>query len=1310
MTAPSSRVVRVFISSTFRDFGVERDLLMKRVFPELRRRARSRFVEVIGVDLRWGITEEESQQGETLPICLREIERSRPYFVCLLGERYGWTPAAGQYPELLLEQQPWLREHAGGKSVTELEILYGVLNAPEMAGRAYFYFRDPAFSEGKGADYASEDDEARGKIARLKERIRGSAFPVAGFATPEEVADRITDDLWRLIDAEYPEDAVPDELERDRRLHEVFAAEKRRHFVGREKELATIARVLAGMPDESGVVRTMLEIYGDSGKGKSALLAVALQKHCAKYPHDLVFAHYLSASPEACRTRSILDGLEAFVRRAEYSDGRPSPRRNATHSDARVVQDLVARAAVVAEARGGRFVLAIDGLDRLVGKKVEWLPKRQVRGASIVTATSEVTGWGTEERLHLWMLSASETQDLIKAILASQGRKLSAHHLSRFDREVEPLHAVFIAADLAIVSRFEELPARVERVAATEETDSMVELLLTRLEVDFGAETIATVFGALWVLKSGLRGQELRDLACLSPLDWARLELSISEVLSHSGDCLRLDAEDAVVAVRRRYIADSLPTAIRADLLKWMDSPARADADVAIESDSIEIELDPNFMSDWFLERHYLRVKAGSVLGMALAPNHTHDLRLVAFEREEWIEVKHLRSFGDSAGMESLVVRLRDCPALKRFRGALDWWKKRSPTRKSQAISMGLLEWSDQLADRGSRVSVILDSAAHLGDSEPAAAAARSLLAEIAFSPLPGDGLLIDSLVDLVNMPASDLGALLNPIQDARSESWAALSARDRVSIVRALQRCGVDATHAARIALYDALQVDLWNVALPFEERIAIVDTLRDQADRLCAGADHPREMECWRFRGITLKRLKAKILRDHSHGAETEVFILDWECSRALAEQDGKSRSEIAVISAQAIRTAVTGSANTQAECELREAVVVHQRFDEQLDPTEIVTNGIRLLDLLRESNQASSFVDDTIAGSVGALCRLGRVDEARAVLEKIEHEVRVPLREPGRVRPPYLRRINSASYPEHSAAYHRSGLLALASFHFDIGSFHDAHRLAAEVLAEERSMGDRCFAGPYFRLEPSDLRRAQDIEAQSACKVTQSREAAERLTALVLERANQTLAWEDMKSLLDAAVQAWQEVGDFHRPVDLLRMRVELLERWRPGTLELGFQHVLLAGHLLEMSRWADGRNHWMHGTAVMLSSDEIDAAGREQLERQRRLLPHFLAMIRWGRFLYSPLLAVAAGTTFLWSCSPITTALSSALLAVIAGASGRIWGGRHSFTVLLAISAMPFFVGPWWTGTLSMAALVLVYTYLYRLSRVFASKAS
>ena len=42
----AARQIRVFLSSTFRDFMEERDLLVKQLFPELRRKARERGVEV----------------------------------------------------------------------------------------------------------------------------------------------------------------------------------------------------------------------------------------------------------------------------------------------------------------------------------------------------------------------------------------------------------------------------------------------------------------------------------------------------------------------------------------------------------------------------------------------------------------------------------------------------------------------------------------------------------------------------------------------------------------------------------------------------------------------------------------------------------------------------------------------------------------------------------------------------------------------------------------------------------------------------------------------------------------------------------------------------------------------------------------------------------------------------------------------------------------------------------------------------------------------------------------------------------------
>src|SRR5208337_2781300 len=139
-----TRQIRVFISSTFRDMQAERDHLVKFVFPQLRRLCELRGVTWGEVDLRWGVTDEQAAEGKVLPICLEEIKRCRPYFIGLLGERYGWVPES--IPDGLLEKEAWLREQfTEHKSVTELEILHGVLNDPKMAGHAYFYFRDPAY-------------------------------------------------------------------------------------------------------------------------------------------------------------------------------------------------------------------------------------------------------------------------------------------------------------------------------------------------------------------------------------------------------------------------------------------------------------------------------------------------------------------------------------------------------------------------------------------------------------------------------------------------------------------------------------------------------------------------------------------------------------------------------------------------------------------------------------------------------------------------------------------------------------------------------------------------------------------------------------------------------------------------------------------------------------------------------------------------------------------------------------------------------------------------------------------------------------
>ena len=87
--AAGRREIRVFISSTFRDMQEEREELVKQVFPQLRRLCESRGVTWGEVDLRWGVSDEAKAEGKVLPLCLAEIEHCRPYFIGLLGERYG---------------------------------------------------------------------------------------------------------------------------------------------------------------------------------------------------------------------------------------------------------------------------------------------------------------------------------------------------------------------------------------------------------------------------------------------------------------------------------------------------------------------------------------------------------------------------------------------------------------------------------------------------------------------------------------------------------------------------------------------------------------------------------------------------------------------------------------------------------------------------------------------------------------------------------------------------------------------------------------------------------------------------------------------------------------------------------------------------------------------------------------------------------------------------------------------------------------------------------------------------------------------
>src|SRR3954469_7087981 len=90
-------IFRLFVSSTFADFREERETLRQAVWPRLHRLCAEHGARFQPVDLRWGGNRAAAEDQRAMEICLQEIHpcprvTTRPNFVALVGERYGWCP------------------------------------------------------------------------------------------------------------------------------------------------------------------------------------------------------------------------------------------------------------------------------------------------------------------------------------------------------------------------------------------------------------------------------------------------------------------------------------------------------------------------------------------------------------------------------------------------------------------------------------------------------------------------------------------------------------------------------------------------------------------------------------------------------------------------------------------------------------------------------------------------------------------------------------------------------------------------------------------------------------------------------------------------------------------------------------------------------------------------------------------------------------------------------------------------------------------------------------------------------------------
>ena len=116
----------------------ERDQLNNVVFPAIREELQRRRCRLEPIDLRVGVETADTQtererELQILKVCLAEIERSRPFLLVLLGDRYGWVPGGDRITAAASEAG--FANADTGSSVTALEIQYGLLKKDPVQRR-----------------------------------------------------------------------------------------------------------------------------------------------------------------------------------------------------------------------------------------------------------------------------------------------------------------------------------------------------------------------------------------------------------------------------------------------------------------------------------------------------------------------------------------------------------------------------------------------------------------------------------------------------------------------------------------------------------------------------------------------------------------------------------------------------------------------------------------------------------------------------------------------------------------------------------------------------------------------------------------------------------------------------------------------------------------------------------------------------------------------------------------------------------------------------------------------------------------------
>jgi hypothetical protein len=565
MVSPISptQLLRLFLSSTFRDMHTERNVLTRLVLPRQRAQLAARNAALQEVDLRWGVTETMAGDSGALAICLRELTVCFPLVLGVLGRRMGWLP-----PRAVLEafDPVFAKTVPTTASMTEIEMRYAEHLAMRQGNTKILVL---VRSDRLSAENQREESEWVASEA-LRTWVLASPFIRAvAYDTFEEFELRVESELASILSSQLspttPHGAalpVSPEVLRSRELAELECA--------------------AG-------ARCPTLVVGQRGTGISWLV----RRWVARDPNGLYFDGRALGAGNLAQT--LRPGTEHEEKFPVCEDGD------------RLTRALLGR---LTQRSGTRRIVLDHYDDAFVSESrvdLAWIPSKLPRGSGVIVVSRS-------ERLREQALGLGWQLHEIGEIGADQAASFAGDYLRQFAKYLSREQPAILAgapwsrnfASLVLAldelrrhGAFETLGARLKQLADRRTGVALVEEVIDGLRVVMPHEWRDAVEHALLAMRISVGGLEEGEIqeavgasskahAALPAHLWSAIRVSLASALVARGPLVDvgggplldwLDSRVVAAPDQTRQVAGALRSAFQGvpDGRRWTQAPRLAE-------------------------------------------------------------------------------------------------------------------------------------------------------------------------------------------------------------------------------------------------------------------------------------------------------------------------------------------------------------------------------------------------------------------------------------------------------------------------------------------------------------------------------------------------------------------------------------------------------------------------------------------------------------------------------------------------------------------------------------------------------------